>query len=72
PLRGLFSVYTHARWRRLAVRYLGGKMPLALRLIAVADRLLTALWRIGYRFRVCLLKRPAVRRMAMHLFLHRS
>ncbi|WP_281083254.1 WavE lipopolysaccharide synthesis family protein [Klebsiella quasivariicola] len=72
PLRGLFSVYTHARWRRLAVRYLGGKMPLALRLTAVADRLLTALWRIGYRFRVYLLKRPAVRRMAMHLFLHRS
>lgn len=71
PLRGLFSVYTHARWRRLVVRYYGGEQPVVARLTAVADRLLTSLWRTGYRLRVHLLKHSAVRQLALRLFFHR-
>ncbi|RTP97287.1 hypothetical protein EKN38_22380 [Enterobacter sp. WCHEn045836] len=67
PLRGLFSLYTHSRWLRLAEVYSGKREhPLTL-----PDRILTYVWRIGYILKVALLCLPIIRRLAKSLFVHR-
>ncbi|MFP3524598.1 WavE lipopolysaccharide synthesis family protein [Pantoea sp. SIMBA_072] len=68
PLRGLFSVYTHVRWRRLAARYQGRRV---VSLAALGDALLTRIWRCGYRVRRRLLRLYLLRRIALRLFVHR-
>ncbi|ELY3087901.1 hypothetical protein SME02_005008 [Klebsiella aerogenes] len=62
PLRGLFSLYTPTRWRRRA----GDGRPAPVR--ALFSRLLTGLWRGGYRLRAQLLRHPGLRRLAKRLF----
>ncbi|MEX3098847.1 WavE lipopolysaccharide synthesis family protein [Serratia ureilytica] len=62
PFRGLFSLYTHTRWRR---RLQGGQ---AVR--DAASRLLTGLWRTGYRLRTRCLRWPPLRALARRLFSH--
>jgi hypothetical protein len=68
PFRGLFSVYTHSRWQRLAARTQGQRTE---GISGIADRLLTALWRGGYRLRNVFLRYSPIRRIAMRLFVHR-
>lgn len=65
PLRGLFSLYTHTRWRRLDARLQGRSIctPWAL-----ASGLLTLIWRTGYRLRARLLRHPRLRAIARNLF----
>lgn len=69
PLRGLFSVYTHARWQRLAANYQGRD---TYSLSAVTDKFLTRVWRGGYQLRGFLLRCSLIRRVALRLFVHRS
>lgn len=68
PFRGLFSVYTHRRWLRLAARYQGRP---AFCLSALFSDFFTAVWRNGYRLRTCLLRHALLRRIALRLFVHR-
>ncbi|HBV9912395.1 TPA: hypothetical protein MEA72_004547 [Klebsiella aerogenes] len=67
PFRGLFSLYTHTRWKRLASR-LQQKPECSCR--AGLSFLLTRIWRTGYRLRVCLLRWPPLRALARTLFSH--
>ncbi|OUC39424.1 WavE lipopolysaccharide synthesis [Enterobacter sp. J49] len=69
PLRGLFSLYTHSRWLRLAARY-DGKVQSGF--FAKADGVLTSVWRRGYILRVWIMRVPLIRRMARKLFVHRK
>lgn len=69
PLRGLFSVYTHARWLRLAARYEGKRQC---GFTALADRVFTGVWRRGYILRAWLIRIPFIRRLARKLFICRK
>ncbi|MES3576140.1 WavE lipopolysaccharide synthesis family protein [Enterobacter cloacae] len=68
PLRGMFSTMTPSRWLRLARQY-GGERCLSVHILP--DRLLTILWRTGYRLRTRLLRNPCIRKAVIFLFLHR-
>lgn len=69
PFRGLFSVYTHTRWKRLAMRYQG--IP-NYSIRALVSWILTGIWRSGFRMRARLLRRPSLRALARQLFSHRK
>ncbi|TBL69141.1 WavE lipopolysaccharide synthesis family protein [Hafnia alvei] len=69
--RGQFSVYTFARWLRLYRQYMLG-LPPKLTLTAYLDRLLTNLWKAGYRLRARFMCISYIRRAAMFLFSRRS
>lgn len=67
PFRGLFSLYTHSRWLRLARRTASGPVHSPR---AMASRVLTEIWRTGYRVRARLLRWPPLRALARALFSH--
>ncbi|MEN4978174.1 WavE lipopolysaccharide synthesis family protein [Erwinia billingiae] len=68
PFRGLFSIYTHRRWQRLAARTQGLSVH---RFTGAVDEMLTTIWRGGYRLRNVFLRYSPIRRIAMRLFVHR-
>lgn len=68
PFRGLFSVYSHRRWQRLARRAQGNSFR---RLTDITDDVMTSVWRTGYRLRCRLLRYTLLRRLAIRLFVHR-
>jgi len=68
PLRGLFSTVTHRRWRHLLRAYQAGQPG---RPYIWPVRLLTGIWRNGYRLRTWLLGYAPLRRWALHLFSRR-
>ncbi|MHA6679790.1 WavE lipopolysaccharide synthesis family protein [Enterobacter cloacae] len=68
PLRGLFSLYTHSRWLRLAEKYFGKREHH----LTLPERLLTYVWRAGYILRTLLLRSAFISRFAKVLFVHRK
>lgn len=66
PLRGLFSVYTHARWQRLT-----GEKKAESTACFMSRQVLTWIWRRGYILRACALRHPLIRRIARSLFVYR-
>ncbi|WP_449567280.1 WavE lipopolysaccharide synthesis family protein [Lelliottia nimipressuralis] len=64
PLRGLFSTYTHRRWRYLARETAGGRFG---RSASLPGRLMSGVWRTGYCLRVRMLRQPCIRRVVFRL-----
>jgi len=67
PFRGLFSVYTHSRWKRLAQRCEGATVYSPK---AAVSWFFTQIWRMGYCLRLFMLRQPRLRALARKLFSH--
>lgn len=64
PFRGLFSLYTHSRW----LRRIQGEHTAPMR--DMASRVLTGIWRAGYRVRAYFLRWAPLRALARNIFSH--